>query len=141
MNFNFMIPSAIPINKGYRCEHIYKQNIMSMKNNFPISSLGTYLRSKRESKRLTQDDLAKMLDLASAQYVSNCERDVVVPSTKILRRMFKALELDAEVVANFIAERTRRQLVKEFVALEQNRRPLLKSRLVRSVPRTKKPAI
>lgn len=58
--------------------------------------LSKYLCEKRVSKGFTQGDLAKALEYASSQFISNWERGLAKPPYEILKKMIKILDLDAD---------------------------------------------
>jgi transcriptional regulator with XRE-family HTH domain len=44
-----------------------------------MSTIGKLLKQKREEAKLTQRDVAEVLDYTSSQFVSNWERGIVLP--------------------------------------------------------------
>ncbi len=63
-----------------------------MKNSQPFTTLGDYLKEKREKCSLTQSDVAKICQ-CKAQFVSNWERGLCSPPWPILKKLIKVYEL------------------------------------------------
>lgn len=58
-------------------------------------SLGTYLKDKRTRLGLTQAEVAKKLNYASPQFISNFERGLCSPPLKNLKVLVKLYEIPA----------------------------------------------
>ena len=82
-----------------------------MKTKF--ADLGQFLREKRESRRLTQADVADKLGCKS-QFISNWERGAASPPWKMLKAVIKMYKIsDKEIVRMLVSDyerAVRRQL-------------------------------
>lgn len=56
-------------------------------------SFGQYLRQARESKNLTQGQVASKLGYTSAQFISNFERGICAPAEDKMKDLMKLLGL------------------------------------------------
>lgn len=75
------------------------KNKQSLKKQF--STLGDYLKQKRENNNLTQSDVAKICH-CKAQFVSNWERGLCSPPWPILKKLIKAYELPQKQLFLFL---------------------------------------
>ncbi|QQV03293.1 MULTISPECIES: helix-turn-helix domain-containing protein [Chryseobacterium] len=62
-------------------------------------SLGTKVRQFRESKKLSQDDLALRLDVTQST-ISNIESDKSIPNSMLLSKIARELEVDINELFN-----------------------------------------
>ncbi len=76
--------------------------------------LGQYLKAQRESKNLTQADLAKSIKLKSPQYISNWERGLISPSKRVMGVLMAELDLDVEIVTDFLLQKARNKIIREI---------------------------
>ncbi len=60
-----------------------------------FASVGKFLQQQRKGAGVTQQEIADLLELTSAQYVSNIERGISPPSIEFLRASIKLYDLDA----------------------------------------------
>lgn len=75
----------------------------------PPSTLGSILRRRRRQLEITQQDIAKRIGVR-ANYVGYLERDLRRPSTDVLLKLARALDLDREELF-FIANPQMRRLI------------------------------
>ena len=75
------------------------KNKSQLKKQF--SSLGDYLKVKRENSQLTQSDVAKSCQ-CKAQFVSNWERGLCSPPWPILKKLIKIYELPQKQLFLFL---------------------------------------
>lgn len=85
-----------------------------MKDGVQRFNLGTYLKTQRERLNLTQADLAKSIKVRSAQNISNWERNLKVPSKRNLLALVIELDLDAELMADFLLQKPKAKIVKDL---------------------------
>ena len=65
--------------------------------------LGQYLRTKRETAKLSQRQVAKMFNYASSQFVSNWERGKAAPPIETLKKLKEVYHLETKEVAEIIS--------------------------------------
>jgi transcriptional regulator with XRE-family HTH domain len=65
-------------------------------------------------KGLTQNDIAQILGYGSSQIVSNWERGLIDPPTKILRPLVRILDIDENEVINLILASQREFWSRQF---------------------------
>ncbi len=75
-----------------------------------MKKMGLYLREKRESKGLTQAQVAVQLGYGSPQFISNIERGVSRVPLKSLKNFINLYELQANEVIEVILDEKRDQL-------------------------------
>jgi transcriptional regulator with XRE-family HTH domain len=85
-------------------------------------TLGAYLKHQRSKVGLTQIEVAEKLKLNSGQYVSNWERDAIPISRNLLIRLIPILELDVEIITDFLIEKTRIEILRQLKDVKENRR-------------------
>ena len=66
-----------------------------MKENFG-RILGDNIRLERLRKRYSQDNLAEKLDM-SVNYVGKLERGVIIPSSYVIYKLSKILDVDIKI--------------------------------------------
>jgi transcriptional regulator with XRE-family HTH domain len=69
------------------------------------NTLGTYIKSRRRILGKTQEEVASLLDAASAQNISNWERDVDDIPEKHLGKIIIHLELDVKILSQLMARK------------------------------------
>lgn len=72
--------------------------------------LGEYLKEKRLAKRLSQLEVANMLNYSSSQFISNFECGLYAPPLKKLKALLHIYDLSAETVMNLLLEEEKRVL-------------------------------
>lgn len=111
---------------------------------------GTKLRKLRESKGITQQQLAEKLGFVSNSYVSEVESGKFIPSKEKLKKIAKALGvpfqeveellLDSKIEALGIRESELRELFREVPKLpEKDKRAIIKVYLKIREKKAKKP--
>lgn len=75
-----------------------------------MKKMGLYLREKRESKGLTQAQVAMQLGYGSPQFISNIERGVSRVPLKSLKNFISLYNLQASEVIEVILDEKRDQL-------------------------------
>ncbi len=83
-------------------------------------SLGEYIKSCREKVDLTQVGLAKKFKFRTGQQISDWERDIAIPTKKTLGPLMHFLDLDAEIVTDFLLQSDRPRLLKELTLLRKD---------------------
>lgn len=76
--------------------------------------LGQALREARTKRGLTQSEIAKQFGYTSPQFVSNWERNLVSPPTKILSKLCKILKLDTKEVSVLLLKKREEELKRIF---------------------------
>jgi transcriptional regulator with XRE-family HTH domain len=61
-------------------------------------SLGAVLKSARETKGLSQGEVAKILGYGSPQFISNIERNLAHPPLTIISKLVDLYQLDSKFV-------------------------------------------
>lgn len=77
-------------------------------------SVGRYLKDCREARGLTQKEVAQALGLTSAQYISNCERGLCLPSLPMLVKLKSILGLDIKKTIDLYVGTTKGRLTDAF---------------------------
>jgi len=67
---------------------------------------GHYFRNKRLKAGLDQEDVARALDYTSTQMVSNWERGLCSPPSKILKKLTQLFKLNKVEVMNFLTQQS-----------------------------------
>lgn len=88
-----------------------------MKKERDLSKTACHLRTARESRRLSQSDVAKILGLSSPQFVSNWERGLSQVPLKTLRVLVRVYQLDPTEITEIVLLDQRRSLEKAFAGL------------------------
>ena len=69
-------------------------------------NLGRYFREKRIKAGLSQEDVASALGYTSIQIVSNWERGLCSPPSKILKKLTQLFKLNKVEVMNFLTQQS-----------------------------------
>lgn len=77
-------------------------------------ALGLYLKERRVSSGLSQNNVADKLGYTSAQFVSNWERGLCSPPMDILNKLIKLYKMDAKQLMKCMLEDTKRELAADF---------------------------
>ncbi len=80
------------------------------------SSLGHFLREKREQKGLTQAQVANKLGYGSPQFISNIERGISRVPVKSLKYFISVYDLRPEDVIDILLEEKRAQLLSQLTS-------------------------
>ena len=76
--------------------------------------IGQFLKEKRESKGMTQAQVAEKLGYGSPQFISNIERGISRVPIKSLKAFMNVYELNADQVINLLLEEKKEQLRKQL---------------------------
>jgi transcriptional regulator with XRE-family HTH domain len=76
--------------------------------------LGQTLREARTKCGLTQSAIAKQFGYSSPQFVSNWERDLVNPPTKILPKLCRILKINTKEVTTLLLKKREDELKRIF---------------------------
>ncbi|GIL16756.1 MAG: hypothetical protein BroJett040_05070 [Oligoflexia bacterium] len=76
--------------------------------------LGTYLKTKRESKGLTQSDVASKLGYGSPQFISNIERGISSVPLKSLKVLIDLYELNTGEIVDILLTEKRTEIINEL---------------------------
>lgn len=68
-----------------------------------FENIGEFLRSKREAKKLSQTDVAQSLKV-KPQFVSNWERGMSSPPTRLLKQIMKLFGISENELVNFMVQ-------------------------------------
>ncbi len=78
------------------------------------TSLGRFLKDRREAKRLTQSEVAARLGYGSPQFISNIERGISNVPIKSLRILIEIFGLSPAEVVDIIVQQKRDWLTQEL---------------------------
>ena len=84
-----------------------------------MKQMGNFLRQKRESKGLTQAQVATQLGYGSPQFISNIERGVSRVPVKSLRSFISLYDLQVDEVIELLLNERRNHLRKILGTLDQ----------------------
>lgn len=82
--------------------------------------LGEYFRYRRESLKISQEDVAKILNLKGAQHVSNVERGRAFFSTRQLITIIELYKLDTKDTKDFVSTEILHSFTREWNSQTQN---------------------
>jgi transcriptional regulator with XRE-family HTH domain len=88
-----------------------KKNISQKK----FGSFGSYLKTAREKRNITQSELAKRLGYSTSQFISNWERGLCDPPLDAIPEISQFLGLSKRDVVSVILEQTKLDIEKRFV--------------------------
>jgi len=84
-----------------------------------VADLALFLKDSRVRCGLSQGDVAKQLGYTTPQYVSNWERGLATPSSRVLYKLAALYQVSAdelyEILLRQVLERTERELRKDFL--------------------------
>lgn len=75
--------------------------------------IGKILKQKRQAIGLTQKEVATKLGYRSSQFISNWERDLVLPPASGAKRLAKLYRIDKMFIIDEIIERATARILKE----------------------------
>ena len=84
-----------------------------------MKQMGNFLRQKRESKGLTQAQVATQLGYGSPQFISNIERGVSRVPVKSLRSFISLYDLQVDEDIELMLKERRNHVRKNHGTLEQ----------------------
>lgn len=70
----------------------------------PHNEIGLVIKQAREAKKLTQKDVSNALGYASAQFISNWERNLSLPPKDKLRKLSEVVGLKFERLKSLYIE-------------------------------------
>lgn len=70
-----------------------------------IMTIGDILKDAREKAGLSQSDVSEKMGYQSAQFISNIERNVSLPTAKLLRKMTDLYGIHYETIAQMIVDK------------------------------------
>ena len=76
--------------------------------------IGQFLKEKRESKGMTQAQVAEKLGYGSPQFISNIERGISRVPMKSLKAFMQVYDLNTDQVINLLLEEKKEQLRKQL---------------------------
>lgn len=85
----------------------------SKRRELRVKSFGSWFRTVRESRGLTQRDIASVFDWSTAQFVSNWERGVSLPPSERLVELSSILRVPAKEIVGVIFDAKRAELEAE----------------------------
>lgn len=80
-----------------------------------LGAIGSRIKAAREKKRLTQDDLAAIVDL-SPTHISVIERGVKPPKLETFVKIANALEVPADTLLQDVVEHSAESIASELAA-------------------------
>ncbi|MGE3973373.1 MAG: helix-turn-helix domain-containing protein [Bdellovibrionales bacterium] len=83
------------------------------------TELSNYLSDKREKSNLSQLDLGTQLGFTSAQFVSNWERGISLPSPSCLPKLVSLLKLDKRKLISLILKHQEEVFLAKFKEAEK----------------------
>ncbi|MCX7979108.1 MAG: helix-turn-helix domain-containing protein [Bdellovibrionaceae bacterium] len=72
-----------------------------------LKNIGEFLKKAREKSGQSQGEVAREAGLASAQFISNVERGLSLPSPQLLKVMVKLYRMNVNDLINFLANEKR----------------------------------
>jgi len=79
-----------------------------------FGSFGSYLKTARESRNITQSELAKKLGYTTSQFISNWERGLCDPPFDAIPEISHFLGLSKRDIVNVILEQTKIDIENRF---------------------------
>lgn len=76
--------------------------------------IGQFLKEKRESKGLTQAQVAEKLGYGSPQFISNIERGISRVPLKSLKSFMQVYDLDPEQIIELLLQEKKEQLRRQL---------------------------
>ncbi len=92
------------------------------------NTFGEQLRIERESRKLTQADVAKLLGYTTAQFVSNCERGIAYLPKKDLLKVCKLWRTPYKKLAVLAAKEESEKVYKSWLNTKDAHKPRTKKR-------------
>ncbi len=84
-------------------------------------NVGRYFRAKRIKSGLSQEEVVKSLGYTSIQIVSNWERGICSPPSRILKSLMKLYKIDKKEYLEFFISETRREYI-SLLGLRQTKK-------------------
>jgi transcriptional regulator with XRE-family HTH domain len=79
-----------------------------------FGSFGSFLKTARERRNITQSELAKKLGYSTSQFISNWERGLCDPPLDAIPEISQFLGISKKDVMSVILEQTKLDLEKRF---------------------------
>lgn len=79
--------------------------MIAIKGKIKIMTIGSMLKDARENSGLSQLDVSEKMGYQSAQFISNVERDVSIPTPKLLRKMTDLYKINYESIAQMVVNK------------------------------------
>src|ERR1700691_4295238 len=79
-----------------------------------FGSFGSFLKTAREKRNVTQSELAKRLGYTTSQFISNCERGLCDPPLDAIPEISQFLGLSKRDVMTVILEQTKLDIENRF---------------------------